>query len=90
VGQFAKKFRRTKTKCRDLSFSQLWKKPTAFLRQTAKFVKLRQEYLKKTYMALEGIFVAKGMPALGTLHTGCLAKALDSLLRLPLTFPFTF
>jgi hypothetical protein len=41
-------------------------------------------------MALESVFVAKGLPALGTLHTGCLAKALHSLLRLPLTFPFTF
>jgi hypothetical protein len=41
-------------------------------------------------MALEGIFVAKGLPAQGALHTWCLAKALHSLLRLPLTFPFTF
>jgi hypothetical protein len=41
-------------------------------------------------MSLEGIFVAKGLPALGTFHTGCLAKALSPLLRLPLTFPITF
>ncbi len=46
--------------------------------------------LKKTYMSLEGVFVAKGLTAQGTLHTRCLAKALHSLLRLPLTFPFTF
>jgi hypothetical protein len=41
-------------------------------------------------MALEGIFVAKGLTAQGTLHTGRLAKALHSLFRLPLTFSFTF